>query len=85
MQLFRKSRQTLVFNKFKTCLKNSDTRKIQYCSIKKSDNQSIRNDSQFPKAFDSIQMYEKIVYFPSFFNIFYKVQKVKYSRSCVVY
>ena len=33
MQLFRKSRQTLVFNKFKTCLKNSDTRKIQYCSI----------------------------------------------------
>lgn len=33
MQLFRKSRQTLVFNKFKTCLKNSDTRKVQYCSI----------------------------------------------------
>ena len=33
MQLFRKSRQTLVFNKFKTCLKNSDTRKIQYCSV----------------------------------------------------
>ena len=33
MQLFRKSRQTLAFNKFKTCLKNSDTRKIQYCSI----------------------------------------------------
>lgn len=33
MQLFRKSRQTLVFNKFKTCLKNSDTRKIQYYSI----------------------------------------------------
>lgn len=24
-------------------------------------------------------MYEKIVYFPSLFNIFYKVQKVKYS------
>lgn len=24
-------------------------------------------------------MYEKIVYFPSFFNIFYKVQKVEYS------
>lgn len=25
MQLFRKSRQTLVFNEFKTCLKNSNT------------------------------------------------------------
>lgn len=33
MQLFRKSRQTLVFNKFKTCLKNSNTRKVLYCSI----------------------------------------------------
>ena len=33
MQLFRKSRQTLVFNKFKTCLKNSNTRKVQYCNI----------------------------------------------------
>jgi flavodoxin len=33
MQLFRKSRQTLVFNKFKTCLKNSNTRKVQYCDI----------------------------------------------------
>ena len=38
-----------------------------------------------PKAFDSIQMYEKIVYFPSFFNIFYKVQKVEYSCSYAVY
>ena len=33
MQLFRKSRQTLVFNKFKTCLKNLNTRKVQYCNI----------------------------------------------------
>ena len=33
MQLFRKSRQTLVFNKFKTCLKNSNTRRVQYCNI----------------------------------------------------
>ncbi len=33
MQLFRKSRQTLVFNKFKTCLKNSNTRKVQYYNI----------------------------------------------------
>lgn len=33
MQLFRKSRQTLVFNKFKTCLKNSNTREVQYCNI----------------------------------------------------
>ncbi|EDY96535.1 hypothetical protein BACPLE_00978 [Phocaeicola plebeius DSM 17135] len=30
-------------------------------------------------------MYEKMVYFPNFFNIFYKVQKVEYSYSCVVY
>ena len=28
MQLFRKFRQTLEFNKFKTCLKNSDIRKV---------------------------------------------------------
>ena len=33
MQLFIKSRQTLVFNKFKTCLKNSNTRRVQYCNI----------------------------------------------------
>lgn len=33
MQLFRKSRQTLVFNKFKTCLKNSNTREVQYYNI----------------------------------------------------
>ena len=33
MQLFRKSRQTLVFNKFKTCLKNSNTRRVQYYNI----------------------------------------------------
>ena len=33
MQLFRKSRQTLVFNKFKTCLKNSNTREVQYRNI----------------------------------------------------
>ena len=34
MQLFRKSRQTLVFNKFKTCLKNSNTRRYNIAIFK---------------------------------------------------